>query len=535
MGTSEERMRFLHESAEELRQSEEADAQREQERIETQNEQQLTEEHLEGLRKTRESRVPSEPDIAEDHVIVCVRHVDLGVVTRAFLPQEKMAAVHDWIGSLQKRPEHFRFYLPRGNVLTAEQSVALASRGTLTMEVCEAETPTAASYPFGSPTVHHSESYSPQETVSSGSSNNPPQILMEGDEDINEEDTRAAQLLQSLEQRRQEAFQMFLDEKHVIISKTNLVQQLLDLYADDGLSGYRMRVTIDEYDATGDGVLRELFAMFWEQFLPENGDGAEHYTLALQSSYSDSVYEALGRLIEHQFLMCGTLPLKLVEALLHQLVAGRVDENCLERSLLSMMTTSERRVINDANYGRNFDTARILEILAEYGVQTFPRPDNIKAIVLEVARAQLVRKPFYALTRMKEGMSATFRSLVTTDDIAAMYCVCVPTTRNVLDTHYSDPKYPEEAKTFRWLLRYVGELSKESASSLLRFATACETIIPGKRVKVEFETMSEVALRPRARTCFRILVLPKNYRTYMQLKRNIDCHIMKPEHWDLED
>ena len=80
MGTSEERMRFLHESAEELRQLEEADAQREQERIETQNEQQLTEEHLEDLRKTRESRVPSEPDIAEDHVIVCVRHVDLGVV-----------------------------------------------------------------------------------------------------------------------------------------------------------------------------------------------------------------------------------------------------------------------------------------------------------------------------------------------------------------------------------------------------------------------------------------------------------------------
>lgn len=73
MGTSEERMRFLHESAEELRQLEEADAQREQERIETQNEQQLTEEHLEGLRKTRESRVPSEPDIAEGHCLCSPR------------------------------------------------------------------------------------------------------------------------------------------------------------------------------------------------------------------------------------------------------------------------------------------------------------------------------------------------------------------------------------------------------------------------------------------------------------------------------
>jgi hypothetical protein len=47
-------------------------------------------------------------------------------------------------------------------------------------------------------------------------------------------------------------------------------------------------------------------------------------------------------------------------------VAGRVNKNYLERSLLSMMTTSERQV------------------------QTFPYPDNIKEIVLKIARVQLV-------------------------------------------------------------------------------------------------------------------------------------------------
>ena len=321
----------------------------------------------------------------------------------------------------------------------------------------------------------------------------------------------------------------------MIISKNNVVQEMLNLYADDSVSGYKIRVTIDEYDATGDGVLRELFVMFWEEFLSKNGEGAEQYTLALQSLYSDSVYEALGRIIEHQFLMCGTLPLQIVEALLHQLVASQVDQNCSVRSLLSTMTTTERQVINGAIHGRNFDTSRILEILAEYGVQTFPRPDNMKELTSEVARAELVRKPFYALSKMKDGTSTTFRSLITTDDITAMHRVCEPTRKNVLATLYSDPKDPDEDKTFRWLLRYVGELSKESASKLLRFATACDTIIPGKRVKVEYDTTSEAAFRPRARTCFRILVLPKNFRTYVQLKRNIDCHVTKLDHWDLED
>ena len=53
----------------------------------------------------------------------------------------------------------------------------------------------------------------------------------------------------------------------MIISKNNVVQEMLNLCADDSVSGYKVRVTIDEYDVTGDGVLRELFVMFWEEFL----------------------------------------------------------------------------------------------------------------------------------------------------------------------------------------------------------------------------------------------------------------------------
>ena len=232
------------------------------------------------------------------------------------------------------------------------------------MEVCEADSPVAPSSPVAQSTgVQHNQDYSPQQRVSPESLTEPPHILLEDDEVVSEEDAQACQLVQSLEQRHQEALQIFHEEKHVIVSKNNLVQQILDLYADDGVSGYKMRVTIDKYNATGDGVLREVFAMFWEEFLSNSSEGADHYTLALQASYSESVYEALGRLIEHQFLMCSTL---------HQLVAGRVDQNCLERSLLSMMTSTERQVVNDAIYGRNFDTSRLLEILADYGVQTFP-------------------------------------------------------------------------------------------------------------------------------------------------------------------
>ncbi len=112
------------------------------------------------------------------------------------------------------------------------------------MEVCEADSPVAPSSPVAQSTgVQHNQDYSPQQRVSPESLIEPPHILLEDDEVVSEEDAQACQIVQSLEQCCQEALQIFHEEKYVIVSKSNLVQQILDLYADDGVSGYKMRVT----------------------------------------------------------------------------------------------------------------------------------------------------------------------------------------------------------------------------------------------------------------------------------------------------
>ena len=135
------------------------------------------------------------------------------------------------------------------------------------MEVCEAEDSVAPSSPVAQSTgIQHN--HLPQQPVSPESLTEPPQILLEDDEFVSEEDAHACQLVQSLEQRRQETLQTFLEEKHVIVSKSNLVQQMLDLYADEVVSQYKMRVTIDEYNATGDGVLREFLPCSGKNFFP---------------------------------------------------------------------------------------------------------------------------------------------------------------------------------------------------------------------------------------------------------------------------
>jgi hypothetical protein len=65
---------------------------------------------MELLKCEREARVLEEPHIEEDHVVVCVRHLRGGIVTRAFYPTAVMQVVYDWIGSLQLDPPHFALF-----------------------------------------------------------------------------------------------------------------------------------------------------------------------------------------------------------------------------------------------------------------------------------------------------------------------------------------------------------------------------------------------------------------------------------------
>ena len=58
-----------------------------------------------------------EPGIDEPQVVVRVRRIDLGMVKRAFKPYQAMAAVYDWIGSLQLFPVYFSLCTTPGDAL----------------------------------------------------------------------------------------------------------------------------------------------------------------------------------------------------------------------------------------------------------------------------------------------------------------------------------------------------------------------------------------------------------------------------------
>lgn len=64
--------------------------------------------HAINIQAARASRILPEPDFTTtDAVIVAVRHIDLGVITRHFQCSETITAVYDWVGSLHAEPVNF--------------------------------------------------------------------------------------------------------------------------------------------------------------------------------------------------------------------------------------------------------------------------------------------------------------------------------------------------------------------------------------------------------------------------------------------
>ena len=99
IGTDDERSELLHEQDQAYFESLKQDQEKEEERrllLEKELNDVERQERLRNVRRTLQ--LLQEPDGTEDHVVVSVRHITQGVVTRAFYPTSSLMQLYDWVG-----------------------------------------------------------------------------------------------------------------------------------------------------------------------------------------------------------------------------------------------------------------------------------------------------------------------------------------------------------------------------------------------------------------------------------------------------
>ena len=177
---------------------------------------------------------------------------------------------------------------------------------------------------------------------------------MEGDESLEIE----AHFHTLQARRKEEEAKLELQRHHVIMDENNVVKQLLEMYREDK--------AISNNKANGDGLLCE---------------GSNQYTLCVSPNLCEEDFTALGRLITHMFIQCGTFPVKLVKASMYQALFGAESDEIVLDSFLRLLAPAETQVLSDVLNGKKVLSLvldEVLDILDEYQERARPTSTNLK-------------------------------------------------------------------------------------------------------------------------------------------------------------
>ena len=94
------------------------------------------------LQLARQYRIPSEPQLSEEHVVISVRHISAGTIRRIFPSAAKVNSIYDWVGSVALFPMFFQLMCPPVNApISPSDSVKFYSSCVLNMSETDGPIP----------------------------------------------------------------------------------------------------------------------------------------------------------------------------------------------------------------------------------------------------------------------------------------------------------------------------------------------------------------------------------------------------------
>ena len=130
-------------------------------------------------------------------------------------------------------------------------------------------------------------------------------------------------------------------------------------------------------------------------------------------------------------------PLRLCKAFIIHVLFGEINNDCFIKSFLNYVTLMESKIIEAALRGtspQNYGDDDFLDILDRFNYKSRVTIMNVYGVILEIAKQELVQKPYMMLCSWKKCLSAlkTFPEFSTVFNIDDYYQHIPPTNRNAV-------------------------------------------------------------------------------------------------------
>lgn len=310
------------------------------------------------------------------------------------------------------------------------------------------------------------------------------------------------------------------------LHRANLVDEMIGQFKNEAIFSYHLKYSFfNERGADANGLARDVYAAFWSDFLDCAAEGAEMKVPTLSPRWQEEEWKAVGRILAKGFMDQGYFPLRFAPAFTTALIFGEhaVSAELLFESLLLYLSQCQRDLIMAALMDMDSDNQDdLLDLLDQMGVKEVPAKDTLKAVLLQLAHIKMIQQPKYALDNMSAAAGQALRTILPTMlKIRDMYNDKKPTCSKVLKMIKAFPLTSAERQALGFLHQYVQELDEVGLRKLLRFVTGSD-IICVSRVHITFTTLEGLARRPVAHTCGSVLELPCTYKSYPELREEME-------------
>ena len=129
-----------------------------------------------------------------------------------------------------------------------------------------------------------------------------------------------------------------------------------------------------------------------------------------------------------------------------------------------------------------YDDDDFLDILDRFNCKSRVTIMNVHGVILEIAKQELVQKPWVMLCSWKKCLSAlkTFTEFSTVFSIDDYYRQILPTNRNVIKLIQSDPTNGNERDALGFFKQYIRGLDEPFLRKCLKYCTGSDVILVDK-------------------------------------------------------
>ena len=326
--------------------------------------------------------------------------------------------------------------------------------------------------------------------------------------------------------------------KSIELNRLQLKTQVLELFKDKTILNFELNATLldvrgNKETGSGIGVTREVFCLFFKEFLESCTWGRVAKVPSIRHDMSREEWIAVGRIFIAAKKV-GYYPLSISPAFMIATLFGerKLESDILLESFKNYVSLEEKENFEQMLLNFEENNEDLLETLSFYKCHRNPSKDSLESILLELAHQEIVQKPRYIANCLSEVLTSQneHELFTSVEALLAFYEKHKPTAKKVIKSLNNDALNEKEVEIFNHLTRFVKSLSKDILILFLRFVTGAD-MVPDS-ITVSFQ---EQAFRaPVSRTCSNTLFLSTTYVCYSELAEELNNILRNSESFSFQ-